>query len=50
MLAKRCEEIISYIKKASKSSQLGLLPSTALAIGYYNGFIRRVCEKMNMNS
>ena len=42
-----CQNINENIQKQIKSSELGLLPSTALAIGYYNGFVKRVCEDLH---
>ena len=41
------EGIKSQIIKTANDSELGLLPSTALAIGYYNGFIKKVCDEIN---
>lgn len=46
-LDKICQNVIENIQKQSKGSDLGLLPSTALAVGYYNGFIKRVCEDLH---
>lgn len=46
-LEKVCQHVIQNIQKQSKGSDLGLLPSTALAVGYYNGFIKRVCEDLH---
>ncbi|WP_276345617.1 STING domain-containing protein [Daejeonella sp. JGW-45] len=43
------EGIKDEIAKSQKVSELGLLPSTALAIGYFNGFIRKVCEEVEKN-
>jgi len=45
-LEKRCEEIAEHIRKEQETSQLGLLPSTALALGYYHSFIKGVCEQI----
>lgn len=42
-----CNSIIEYINRASQTSELGLLPSTALAIGYYNSFVKKVCEELH---
>lgn len=42
-----CENVRKNIEKQSKGSDLGLLPSTALAVGYYNGFVKRVCEDLH---
>lgn len=46
-LEKRCEEIKETILQVSKGSELGFLPSTALAIGYYYNFVRKVCEEIH---
>jgi hypothetical protein len=46
-LDKIVENIKSQITKINEMSQLGLLPSTALAIGYYNSFVKRVCEELH---
>jgi hypothetical protein len=46
-LDKIVEDIKKHINKAEDVSALGLLPSTALAIGYYNSFIKRVCEELH---
>jgi hypothetical protein len=46
-LDKIVENIIVQINKASNVSELGLLPSTALAIGYYNSFIKKVCDELH---
>lgn len=45
-LEKRCAEIAEHIRKEQQTSQLGLLPSTALALGYYHSFIKGVCEQI----
>ncbi|SDF43918.1 Predicted nucleotide-binding protein containing TIR-like domain-containing protein [Mucilaginibacter pineti] len=49
-LDKIVESIKTQIIKISNLSELGLLPSTALAIGYYNSFIKRVCEEIHSNN
>lgn len=46
-LDKIVESIRAQVAKVGETSQLGLLPSTALAIGYYNSFIKRVCEEIH---
>ena len=46
-LEKVVENVVEHINRASGMSELGLLPSTALAIGYYNSFIKRVCEELH---
>jgi hypothetical protein len=45
-LEKRCAEISQAIRKEEESSKLGLLPSTALALGYYYSFIKCVCDQI----
>ncbi|KAA5534563.1 hypothetical protein F0919_08045 [Taibaiella lutea] len=45
-LEKKCAELIEHIRKEQETSQLGLLPSTALALGYYHSFIKGVCEQI----
>ncbi len=45
-LEKKCAEIMEHIRKEQETSQLGLLPSTALALGYYHSFIKGVCEQI----
>jgi hypothetical protein len=44
-----CESIGNHIKQIQATSQLGLLPSTALALGYYHSFIKKVCEQIDVN-
>ncbi len=46
-LETRCNEIKQNIANVDKGSDLGLLPSTALAIGYYYNFIKKVCEEIH---
>ncbi|QQT29431.1 nucleotide-binding protein [Sphingobacterium multivorum] len=46
-LDKRIDIIKQQIGLTNAKSSLGLLPSTALAIGYYNSFIKRVCEELH---
>lgn len=46
-LDKIVESIKEQIDRTANLSELGLLPSTALAIGYYNSFIKRVCEELH---
>lgn len=46
-LDKVIAEIKTHIAKIQNGSELGLLPSTALAIGYYNGFIKKICEAVS---
>lgn len=45
-LEKICAELVVHIRKEQETSQLGLLPSTALALGYYHSFIKGVCEQI----
>jgi len=45
-----CEVIKYRISAISKGSDLGFLPSTALAIGYYYNFVRKVCEEIHESS
>ena len=42
-----CSDLLKEIEKTSTISHLGLLPSTALAIGYYYSFIKKVCEELH---
>ncbi len=42
-----CADLKKQIDKSIKSSNLGLLPSTALAIGFYYSFIKKVCEDLH---
>lgn len=46
-LETRCNEIKQFFIQVNKGSDLGFLPSTALAIGYYYNFIRKVCEDIH---
>lgn len=46
-LNKLVETVKARINQAAQLSELGLLPSTALAIGYYNSFIKKVCEELH---
>ena len=39
-----CHAIRTAIERAYERSTLSLLPSTALAIGYYSNFVERVCK------
>jgi hypothetical protein len=45
-LEKKCAEIAERIRKEEATSQLGWLPSTALALGYYYSFVKSVCEQI----
>jgi hypothetical protein len=44
-----CNQIRSAINEQMKRSELGLLPSTALAIGYHQNFIRKVVSELIAN-
>ncbi len=41
-VVKACDEIRTEMKNAERQYRISLLPSTALAIGYYNNFIKNV--------
>jgi hypothetical protein len=43
MVGNACHQIRNAVAAAYSQSTLGLLPSTALAIGYYNDFVDKVC-------
>jgi hypothetical protein len=43
MVGNACHQIRNAVAAAYSRSTLGLLPSTALAIGYYNDFVDKVC-------
>jgi len=43
MVGNACHQVRNAVSAAYSQSTLGLLPSTALAIGYYNGFADKVC-------
>jgi Predicted nucleotide-binding protein containing TIR-like domain len=44
-----CKTLIKTILDNNAGSELGLLPSTALAIGYFNGFLKKVCDDLHRN-
>lgn len=46
-LRAKCEEIKKSIQNSAGFGELGWLPSTALAIGYFQSFVRSVCEVMH---
>ncbi|RYY91036.1 MAG: hypothetical protein EOO15_00410 [Chitinophagaceae bacterium] len=46
-LEKVVEELKKAIIKSSEGSNLGLLPSTALAMGYYHNFIWKLCDELH---
>jgi Predicted nucleotide-binding protein containing TIR-like domain len=43
MVGNACHQIRNAVATVYSQSTLGLLPSTALAIGYYNGLVDKVC-------
>lgn len=43
-LEERCQEIVAIINKVANVSDLGFVPSTALAIGYFSSFVKKVCD------
>lgn len=45
-LENRCNQILSQIQESTNRSELGFVPSTALAIGYFSSFVRSVCEEV----
>jgi len=46
-LIKELEKIKGTIQEKIKLGELGLLPSTALAIGYFYNFVAKVCESLH---
>jgi hypothetical protein len=40
------EHLIKRIEQANKQHELGFVPSTALAMGYFNSFVKSVCEAL----
>jgi hypothetical protein len=44
MVGNACYKIRNTVAAAYSKSTIGLLPSTALAIGYYNDFVVKVCD------
>ena len=40
------EQLIKRIEQANKQHELGFVPSTALAMGYFNSFVKNVCEAL----
>lgn len=42
------EKIVKTIKEKIQLGELGLLPSTVLAIGYFENFVSLICESLNM--
>jgi len=47
-LVRELERVQEIIHEKIKLGELGLLPSTALAIGYFYNFIARVCESIHL--
>jgi hypothetical protein len=41
-----CKNLKNHILQVSNQSELGFVPSTALAMGYFNGFVKNVCESL----
>ena len=48
-LRKEIEIIRTHIRQRSELPELGLLPSTGIAIGYYSNFIDRVCNYLQQS-
>ena len=46
-LNKEIDNIIQIIKEKISLGELGLLPSTVLAIGYYDNFVATVCDALH---
>jgi len=46
-LEKKCQTIINTVARNGELNDLGWLPSTALAIGYFNGFVKQVCQGLH---
>lgn len=44
------EKIVKTIKEKIQLGELGLLPSTVLAIGYFENFVSLICESLNMSN
>lgn len=49
-LKNECESILNAIDRAQDSIGLNLLPSTSLAIGYFNNFVLQVCQAVSQSS
>ncbi len=47
-LNKEIDKIINSIKEKIHLGELGLLPSTVLAIGYFENLVNIICESLNM--
>lgn len=47
-LNKEIEKIVKTIKEKIHLGELGLLPSTVLAIGYFENLVSMICESLNM--
>jgi len=41
-----CETLRDIVMKQFKEPELGLLPSTALAIGYFKNFLQKICDAL----
>jgi Predicted nucleotide-binding protein containing TIR-like domain len=46
-LRKACTQLKDAIRRAANNIDVTLLPSTALAIGYFNNFVCQVCHKLS---
>ncbi len=44
------DKIIKTINEKIQLGELGLLPSTVLAIGYFENFVSLICESLNMSN
>ncbi|MBO0938704.1 nucleotide-binding protein [Fibrella sp. HMF5335] len=44
---KKCDEILSIVNQMNGIGELGFVPSTALAIGYFHSFVKRTCEEIS---
>lgn len=42
----RCQQIVGRMDTVSGWGELGFVPSTALAIGYFTGYVKRLCEEL----
>ncbi|MDZ4701449.1 MAG: STING domain-containing protein [Rhodothermales bacterium] len=45
-LSRVATQLVQAIERASKTLEITLLPSTSLAIGYFNNFVLQVCRKL----
>lgn len=46
-LEKKCQSVIDTVSRNGELNDFGWLPSTALAIGYFNGFVKQVCQGLH---